>query len=594
MVNYKIKYSQPHKHILEMEATFLPNGSNIRELQLAAWRPGRYELQNYAQNILNFQAKNEQDQLLLVTKTNRNTWQITSDGKEKMIVTYKYYAKQMDAGGSWLDEEMIYLNFINFVLKDKVDDKSKYHVLIKSSNTFSIACSLKNTRNDEWLALEPADYYTLSDSPFLAAKNMLSRSIEINNIKVEVCISGLNTTPPDQLFIDFQKFCESQIKLFKSFPTSEYCFIIIILPYPHYHGVEHQSSTVIVLGNNEAAIDQALYKSLMGISSHEFFHAWNICQIKPQELVSKDFSKEIYFDSCFIAEGITTYYGDLMLLRSGVWDLNSYLVELSDNLQKHMNNQGRNYASLAQSSIDLWVDGYKTSPPGRKVSVYDKGALVAFILDMNIRISAHNKLSLDNVMQKMYTQFNANSNKGYTISSFKNLLEHVCNSSFDTFFEQCIYGIVPLEMILARAASWIGIDLIVSVSDKLYEHQFGLKVKTIDNQCVVYDIHPGSPADKILDIGDKIVKINRNEVKESVGKLLDNVAMAEISIIRNGKSITKTVIKDGGSYFMNYKFQPKANPTEAQIQAMEMWKEGDIKSPSVLSVSLRPSTNNQK
>ncbi|MDX5347227.1 MAG: M61 family peptidase, partial [Hymenobacteraceae bacterium] len=79
-------------------------------LQLPAWRPGRYELQNFAQKIKKLQAFNEQGQELQVQKTTKDRWQVSCAGAKAIDVTYTFYARQMDAGGSWLDDEQLYLN----------------------------------------------------------------------------------------------------------------------------------------------------------------------------------------------------------------------------------------------------------------------------------------------------------------------------------------------------------------------------------------------------------------------------------------------------------------------------------------------------
>ena len=50
MINYKISYSNPHRHFIDFEITTSVLGQEKMLFQLAAWRPGRYELGNFSQN----------------------------------------------------------------------------------------------------------------------------------------------------------------------------------------------------------------------------------------------------------------------------------------------------------------------------------------------------------------------------------------------------------------------------------------------------------------------------------------------------------------------------------------------------------------
>src|SRR6476469_7455228 len=178
-----------------------------------------------------------------------------------------------------------------------------------------------------------------------------------------------------------------------------------ILPFKHYHGVEHNNSTVIVLGPAAQLMTEALYKELLGVSCHELFHTWNIKQIRPAEMLPYDFTRDNYFRTCYIAEGITTYYGEYLLARAWVRTAEQYFQELNIVLRKHFDDYGRFNLSLADASVDLWLDGYKPGVPDRKVSVYHKGALVALLLDLTLRRLSHHERSLDDVMRRLWLEF---------------------------------------------------------------------------------------------------------------------------------------------------------------------------------------------
>jgi len=82
--------------------------------------------------------------------------------------------------------------------------------------------------------------------------------------------------------------------MMKAFPAKAYHFLFHILPFRTYHGVEHLTSTVITLGPGYNLMKGALYEDLLGVSSHELYHAWNVKTIRPIEMYPYDYTQENY------------------------------------------------------------------------------------------------------------------------------------------------------------------------------------------------------------------------------------------------------------------------------------------------------------
>ncbi len=161
-------------------------------------------------------------------------------------------------------------------------------------------------------------------------------------------------------------FASIQQDVMGPFPFDEYHFLLQFLPYKHYHGVEHFNSTVITLGPREEIDNGTLYEQFLGVCSHELFHAWNVCRMRPAKLLPYDFSRENFFETGFIAEGFTTYYGDLFLVRSGVITKDDYLRRLNKYIKRHFDNGGRFHRSwLNHPSIFGWTATRKEHRPER-------------------------------------------------------------------------------------------------------------------------------------------------------------------------------------------------------------------------------------
>lgn len=364
-MEYTISAEKAYTHFITIQIKIETSSREKVTLQLPAWRPGRYELANYAKNIQTFNVWDENGKQLSYTKPGKDSWGIDTQKTNSIVVAYKYFAKQMDAGGSFVDEAICYLNFINCLLYEESTINEPCSLKLDINKEFSVACGIE----PKDLYLKASSYYELADSPLIAAKNLQVYTYESHETTFKIWIHGNVAKSQEKLLNDFKRFTEKQLELFGEFPEKEYHFLLHILPYPHYHGVEHAKSTVITLGPASRFEEKDFYSNLVGISSHELFHAWNVCKIRPKELMPYNFQRETYFDTGYVAEGYTTYYGDLILARAGVYTVEEYFAELNILFKRHFENFGRQNKSLAESSIDLWLDGYVAGIPNRKVSI---------------------------------------------------------------------------------------------------------------------------------------------------------------------------------------------------------------------------------
>ena len=152
------------------------------------------------------------------------------------------------------------------------------------------------------------------DAPFIASNSLEHKDFTVEGVKFHVWFQGMKNIEWDRLINDFTKFTKAQLGKFKEFPVKEYHYLIQITPYKAYHGVEHHASTVLLLGPTYDVF-KGLYKELLGVASHELYHTWNVKAIRSSDMWPYDFSKENYSNMGYLCEGVTTYMGDLFLLK---------------------------------------------------------------------------------------------------------------------------------------------------------------------------------------------------------------------------------------------------------------------------------------
>ena len=558
MPNYHFSYRNPLSHFIHIKVEFNNLEGDKAILNLPVWRPGRYEIQNFPKRIKAFEVADADGKALPFKKTSKGTWEIELNGKSDMVVQYQYYAGLMDAGNSWLDDEQLYLNPVNCCVYEASQMNEAIELQFELPVDYKIASGLKPVGTHR---LSAKSYYQLVDSPIFASANLRTVQYEVNDYQFFIHIQGEMPQTDDQLINDFIPFTRKQIEVMGGFPARHYHFLIQSLPYKAYHGVEHWNSTVICLGPSSEMSKRELYKELLGVSSHELFHTWNVIRLRPKEMTPYNFQGENYHETGFVTEGITTYYGDLFLIRSGVYSFEEYLAELNKLLKRHYENEGRKNYSVAESSFDLWLDGYEPGIPGRKVSIYNEGALAALILDLTIRLKFDNKKSLDDVMRLMWRRFGLKMS-GYSFEDYQHAAEEVLGESLESYFKEIIRGTVPFEKYLQPLFHSFGFNFQITSAQKFEERKFGFRL----NEGRVSLIATGSPAEAQLCLGDQIHKANGESLEEEIPA--NETMMLELT--RMGVKKTILLNSTPEEFFKIYQIQLRDKESELLKAWLEM------------------------
>jgi predicted metalloprotease with PDZ domain len=269
--------------------------------------------------------------------------------------------------------------------------------------------------------------------------------------------------------------------------------------------------------------------------------------------------------------------GDLFLLKSGVFNLETYLVQFSSQVQKHLDNPGRFNYSVAESSHDTWLDGYVPGVPGRKVSIYTEGCLLAFCADILIRQATKNKHGLDEVMKRLYFDFALNG-LGITEKDYQNLLENISGISFQSYFDDYVNGTHNYESILIDCLEYVGLSLHQNQLASYSQSRLGLRFTKSNNGIIVSEIYPGSPADIAgLCLNDQLIAINDHHISNDLDELFRYFEFDEkrVLIIRNQKMIQLTLPEVNRYFYQKHSvlLQNKLSPN--QQKALSNWaKEG--------------------
>ncbi len=572
-MKYIVSYTKPHYHFVDIE--FITDVKEAETLiQLPAWRPGRYELGNFAKNVQKWKAFDEKGNALPFEKVSKDRWKVQTEGRKQLHVKYNYYALDLNAGSTFLDVSQLYMNPVNccVYVPERINEPCEMELGLPEN--YKLACGAAHKNN----VISCKDFHELADSPFIASASLQHGQFSCRGKEFHIWFQGECKPDWEKLKKDFFKFCDHQLEMMQQAPFEAYHFLFQITPHRTYHGVEHTTSTVLALGPGYNLMKGDLYEDVLGVCCHELFHAWNIKTIRPIEMQPYDYTKENYSKLGYVCEGVTTYYGDYLLLRSGVFTEQQYLKTLDERLQKHFDNAGRFNLSVADSSFDTWLDGYAPGIPNRKTNIYDEGNLLALVSDIFIRKNSGNKYSLDDVMRELYTEF-AMKGRGYSDQDYKMIIEKFAGLSFDTIFNNYFNGIEDYEPLLKEAMDYIGQELTKEPAAKFNEQALGMKVNEVAGFCKVTAVYPDSPADLAgIALHDDLVSINGMQVKPDASgtnftewcSYFGNVPL-KITFASGGIVRTAELIPQPKAFYKIVKMRKQEKANEEQKKNYEVW-----------------------
>ena len=292
-----------------------------------------------------------------------------------------------------------------------------------------------------------------------------------------------------------------------------------------------------------------------------------------------DYTQENYTKLLWVAEGITDYYEEIILLRAGLITDKQILNIHAASIQDLQNRPGRFESSVEEASFDAWIKYYRPdeNAVNNQISYYDKGSLVGMLLDLEIRKTSSGTRSLDDVMRYLYEEF-AKTRRNYSPVDFQRAAERAAGASLESFFVKYVRGRDELDY--SAAFSVVGLKLDATgesmsttpIAERAY---FGATLVQSNDRLMVRNVRAGTPAySQGVNFDDQIVAL------DGMRMTLDTWD-ARLSEKRPGDRITLTIfrrdklrtieIKLGGRVVVPYRIVPVATPSTDQQRLYQGW-----------------------
>ena len=416
MISYRIELADLHAHLFRVTLT-VPKPAAAQELSLPVWIPGSYLVREFARHLSGLKVRQGTREPAL-SQLDKATWQVDCAGATSLTVSYLVYAFDTSVRAAFLDAGRGFFNGTGVCLRVHGREHEAHAIELRSvPRGWQVATAMRAAGVDaagrgRYVA---ADYDELVDHPFELGP-FWRGSFKAAGVAHTFAVAGaLPDFDGERLLADTRRICEAQIAFWHGprgrAPFDHYAFLLNTAEDGH-GGLEHRASTALLaarrdlprltLAGSAAAERSDGEVGLLGLISHEYFHTWNVKRMRPAEFARCDYTRENYTELLWFFEGFTSYYDDLLLLRSGLIDEARYLRLLARTASGVWATPGAQVQSVAQSSFDAWVKYYRQdeNTPNATVSYYTKGALVALALDLTLRSESSG--SLDDVMRQLW------------------------------------------------------------------------------------------------------------------------------------------------------------------------------------------------
>lgn len=430
-----------------------PVSAPMTELTMPNWTPGSYLIREYAANVNRISAASADGTPLFIRKVSKDSWQVQTGQTETLVVDYEVFTPDLGVSSSWASRAFSLINGASvFLYTEQTRDLPQLLEVGSEAARGEVYTAMENVGGSH--SFRAGSYDELVDNPVtIAPGSAYSFSLDRQDYWL-LNVGDSEFWDGAQAADDVEKIVAGTQKFWGVNPLAgPYWFMNFIVEVSG--GLEHDQSTVIMTGRLQMR-ERESYIKWLGTVAHEFFHVWNVRHMRPLELAQYDYQAEQYSRELWLVEGLTSYYDNLLLVRTGLITPNEYMDLLAKDIYRLETTPGRLLRPLTEASLDAWIRHYQpnANTPNSTISYYIKGAVIGFVLDTYIRKNSGDRHSLDDVMRKMYGLY---SNTPYSDQAFEKIVAEIGGAEAGEFLRALVTTTVEPDV--DAALDWYGLAL---------------------------------------------------------------------------------------------------------------------------------------
>ena len=565
---FTISMDNPASHCYQVTLSCQGLEGTICDYKMPVWSPGYYGLFDFGGKVRAFRVEDGEGRELKWEKTGSSTWRVVTDQAESVILNYEVLATSQFVGQSYLGEDRGYIVPASVCMY--TDELLHSPVIVKINLNpawTTIATALDPVSAEQAKTFFAADFDQLYDSPILMGNLDSLPPFKIQGIPHYFIGYKLGNFNHQQFMNELKAVIEAGLSIIGEIPYRHYTFLGIG---PGQGGIEHLDSAAVSFSGDGLDNRQRRIGTLAFLA-HEYFHHFNVKRIRPLALGPFDYSQPNLTNMLWVSEGFTVYYEYLLLCRAGLMTGEEFLEAIGKIIAAQENNPGRFFQSATQSSYNTWTQGpFGAKRPGlrKTISYYDKGAILGFLLDLNLRQVTGNRRSLDDVMRTLYYSFYKEKGRGFADQEFRLVCEAVAGCPLPEIFE---YASTTRAIDYPKYLAYAGLEL--EKPGELPEAYLGALVEKVDDRLVVAAVEPDSPAERAgIIAGDELKAIDGQQAKDvDFNQWISSRQpdqRLKLSLLRGEKNLEIELVLNH-QLERSFRLKPVSNPTPLQAQILK-------------------------
>ena len=597
-IAYRLAMSRPVSHLFEVTMEVeLPEDQLPKSIdfQMAKWSPGRYAVFDFAKTVQQFEAlggicpRGAQCKMptFPVNRMDDQTWRVSTMNTHRLTIRYKVFGNDLSGTFSQLDSRhanynggSIFMYVVNHKpdpVRLEIDPPAGWHI---------VNGRMTSMDQREW---QFPNWDILIDTPTEIAPDSTLDEFRVDGKLYRVMVHSFGDEGGKRaaLVRDIEKIVRAETAMWGPPEFDSYTFLIHFAADDHSgDGMEHLTSTQII--EPGALGETGVSGDTLDTVAHEFFHVWNVKRLRPVELGPWDFTRPANTRGLWIAEGFTNYYGHLMMRRSSIWDDTRFFRTENQTVTGIENAPGSHLMSAEESSLlapflDDAPHAQQTNLANTSISYYPKGEVIGLVLDLLIRGKTNGKLSLDDVMRRMYDEFYLKSpnatyylrGRGYTTEDFQRVASETSGFDLTDFFQRYVRGVEVLPY--DEALAYVGMHLVREQAREPFNAGIGVDWEK-PGTLTIGSVRNDSPAeDAGLQEGDEIISLGRKNVsRENWLVALARYKQGDrvpVTVKRDRRTIQTAIVLREPERF-EYKIEERKNVTPTQKALRAAWLKG--------------------